>query len=113
MCTREHQRDVLHRCRHRRQRDWRTSPCAPIGRRVRRRHMGGHRAVREIRIPSIDWSEVQGARAVVPVKVDWPELRLTDKQVWANALALVFGDEIPYPDQSYIEVVIEWPKGVH
>lgn len=64
------------------------------------------RPVRRIRLPPIDWTNVVGINAVVPVKVDWPELRLTDAQIVANGLAQEFGYERPHPDHAIIEVEI-------
>lgn len=50
-----------------------------------------------------------GSRTVLPVKVSWPELRLTDDQMFANAVAHSKGRTEPYPDPSYIELVFERP----
>lgn len=63
-----------------------------------------------ITVESVDWDKVVGVRAVIPVKVDWPELRLTEEQVLANAIALADGAEAPHPDRTYIEVVVERPR---
>lgn len=65
--------------------------------------------VRTIRIPPIDWTTVEGARACVPVVVDWPELRLTMDQIVANAVAKLDGQPEPFPDHSFINVEIERP----
>ncbi len=65
--------------------------------------------VREIRLPQIDWSEIQGVAAVIPVKVDWPELRLTEEQMLVNSMALCVGWEAPYPDRSFIDVIVPLP----
>lgn len=64
---------------------------------------------RRITIPSPDWSKIDGFCAIIPVKVDWPELQLTDDAILVNAVAAVNGDEPPYPDLSIIKVVIERP----
>ena len=50
-----------------------------------------------------------GHSLAVPVKVDWPELRLTEEQIFANAAARVMGREEPYPDKSFINVVVPMP----
>ena len=42
------------------------------------------------------------------VAVDWPELRLTEEQVIANALALASGQPSPYPDQSVFAVEVPY-----
>lgn len=62
--------------------------------------------MRTITLGAINWSEVEGAYAVIPVLVDWPELRLTEEQVLANAIAHANGEDTPFPDPSYIEVRI-------
>ena len=64
---------------------------------------------RSVRIPPIDWGSVDGVRVVVPVKVDWPELQLTEDQVMANAVASVSGADLPYPDRSIFAVEIDRP----
>ena len=43
---------------------------------------------------------VPGAYIECAVTVDWPELRLTEEQSLANALARAYGHEPPYPDHS-------------
>ena len=40
----------------------------------------------------------------VPVKVDWPELRLTDDQIFANSIAKLDGQPLPYPDNSIFDI---------
>lgn len=66
--------------------------------------------MRTITIPSIDWAFVEGTCVVVPVKVGWPELQLTEEQKLANAIARANDAEPPYPDLSMIEVRIERPE---
>lgn len=53
-----------------------------------------------------------GRWLAVPVKVDWPELQLTEEHVMANALADAVGAERPFPDHSYILVKIPLTWGV-
>jgi hypothetical protein len=43
---------------------------------------------------------IPGAYVVVPVKVDWPELRLTESQIIENAVALANGQPEPHDDNS-------------
>lgn len=47
-----------------------------------------------------------GQQHVVPVKVDWPELRLTDDQIAENALALAAGVDAPHRDRSMFTVEV-------
>lgn len=63
--------------------------------------------MREIRLPNLNNVPDGGAWVAVPVKVDWPELQLTEEQVFANAVALVMGREEPYPDHSFFTVLIQ------
>ena len=42
------------------------------------------------------------------VSVDWPELRLTEEQVMANAIAWAAGKEKPYPDHSIFSVTLPY-----
>lgn len=63
--------------------------------------------MRRITIPAINWDEVVGNTAIVPVKLDWPELRLTNHQMLENAYAVADGREAPHPDPSYVEIVLE------
>lgn len=45
------------------------------------------------------------------VEVGWPELRLTEEQIIANAAAHVNGQETPYPNLSIFNVELEtWPS---
>ena len=66
--------------------------------------------MRAIRIPAkllaepLKWG---AKRRVITVKVDWPELRLTEDQIVANVLATVHGAERPYPDLSFISIELE------
>ena len=65
--------------------------------------------MREIRIPAPDWDDIAGVAAIIPVKVDWPELRLTDDQIVANAVAMADGADPPFPDHSFFTVRVERP----
>lgn len=47
-------------------------------------------------------SEVSCVRHLV--QLDWPELRLTDDQITANAIALSAGKQTPYPDRSLVTI---------
>lgn len=66
--------------------------------------------VRRIELPRIDWSTVPGAAIEIPVKVDWPELQLTEDQIAANAAAWWRQEDEPYSDHSIFSVVIPRPK---
>lgn len=48
----------------------------------------------------------EGTHVLLPVRVDWPELRLTEEQILANAAALAFGKEQPYPNNQIFFVQI-------
>jgi hypothetical protein len=48
-----------------------------------------------------------GKSLVLPVRVDWPELRLTEDKLLANAVCRVDGREEPFPDNSVFCVEIE------
>lgn len=67
--------------------------------------------MRKIVIPADVMQQVidcdHGRRTCLPVKLNWPELQLTDDQVLANAVATANRQPEPYPDQSYIELVFE------
>ena len=67
--------------------------------------------MRTIKIPLskiIHWiNNPHGRCLLLPVKVGWPELQLTQDQVLANALARVNLSEIPYPDNSFISIEVE------
>lgn len=65
--------------------------------------------MRRVTIPCPDWDTLVGRRAVIPVKVDWPELRLTEHQLVVNAFANAYDLEPPYPDNTFFDVVIERP----
>jgi hypothetical protein len=56
--------------------------------------------------------EGPGAAVEFAVKVNWPELQLTENQQMANTLARVSGSPEPFPDHSIFSVVIpRWPCG--
>lgn len=67
--------------------------------------------MRRIKIP-VEWihqaldDKTKGTAVVGAVHVDWPELRLTEEQFIANALALANGQPDPYPDPSFIAIEI-------
>lgn len=50
-----------------------------------------------------DW---KGVALSVPVIVGWPELRLTEEQVMANAWARAGNEPEPFPDHSLFEIRI-------
>ncbi len=66
--------------------------------------------VRQVRIPAIDWTSVQGIRVSIPVIVDWPELQLTEAQIAANALAKAWDKPEPFPNHAIFDVQIERPS---
>lgn len=51
--------------------------------------------------------DAPGLSVVFPVKVSWPELRLTDDQVWENTLAEAAGLRAPHQDHTLFNVRIE------
>lgn len=67
--------------------------------------------MRKITVPSNVMQQVLdckgGARVCLPVKLNWPEVQLTDEQVLSNALAVAAKEPQPFPDLSYIELVFE------
>ena len=68
---------------------------------------------REVRVPAdliAAWLDDPkgGIELVVPVKVDWPELRPTQGQMLENALAFADGRPAPHPDHSTFNVVLPW-----
>ncbi|KKN42475.1 hypothetical protein LCGC14_0712850 [marine sediment metagenome] len=67
--------------------------------------------MRTIRLPAkvLQEYEWKGRYSVCTVKVDWPELQLTDDQIVANAHAMLYGQERPHPDLSLISIEIEHP----
>ena len=65
--------------------------------------------MRKVVVPCPDFENLAGARAVIPVKVDWPELRLTEQQMLENAFAVAHGHEPVWYDASIFEVIIERP----
>jgi hypothetical protein len=65
--------------------------------------------VRRITIPRYVLETARASRYAVlewTVAVDWPELRLTEDQIVANAVALANGHPSPYPDHSIISIVL-------
>ena len=44
----------------------------------------------------------------VPFIVDWPELRLTDDQIFANSMAMLDGQPLPYPNHSMFDIELSW-----
>ena len=67
--------------------------------------------MRRITIPS-EWIHraidptTPGSHILGPVRVDWPELQLTEEQIVANAVALAYGQRSPYPDLAIFGVEI-------
>ena len=49
-----------------------------------------------------------GVSLVFAVSVNWPELRLTEDQIIANAVAQAAGQEAPYPDHSIFTISIHY-----
>ena len=47
-----------------------------------------------------------GMNICFPVRVNWPELRLSEAQIVANSFAIAYGQERPYPDNSLFNVKI-------
>ena len=66
--------------------------------------------MRTISVGPIDWDTCRGAYASIPVAVDWAELRLTEDQIAANAIALPKSEPQPFPDPSIFEVRIARPS---
>ena len=66
-----------------------------------------------ITLPRSIWKDtgrfIGGHSIAVPVKVSWPELQLTEAQIVANEIARVQGRDAPYPDKSFINVVVPIP----
>jgi hypothetical protein len=48
-----------------------------------------------------------GRYACVAVRVDWPELRLTESQLLANAVARVNDQPLPFDDNSFFSIDME------
>jgi hypothetical protein len=48
----------------------------------------------------------QGRNVAVAVKLDWPELQLTELERVANALAIARGERPRFPDRSIVQVLI-------
>lgn len=67
--------------------------------------------MRKITIPADVMQQVidcdHGRRTCLPVKLNWPELQLTEDQMLTNALAVAAKEPEPYPDLSRIELVFE------
>lgn len=68
--------------------------------------------MREIKIPIErikKWIEKpEGIALVIPVIVNWQELKLTEDQQIANCIAEVNGKRKPYEDNSIFDVVITY-----
>lgn len=67
--------------------------------------------MRSIRVPNDVMEKIlsgryPGAWVECAVCVDWPELRLTEEQIIANAVATAAGQPAPYPDHSIFSVVM-------
>ena len=52
---------------------------------------------------------IEGTCVEFAVSVNWPELRLTEAQVIANAIARAQGHDEPFPDHSIFAVTLPWP----
>ena len=52
-----------------------------------------------------------GRWLAVPVKVDWPELQLTEEQMVENGVSLSTGRGRMHEDLSVFDVCLEWPDG--
>lgn len=50
-----------------------------------------------------------GQEATIPVKVDWPELQLTEEQLLQNSVARANDQDPPFPDLSIFNVRIKPP----
>jgi hypothetical protein len=67
--------------------------------------------MRRITIP-VEWilkaidTTTPGSHVVGAVWVNWPELRLTEEQIIANAFAQAYGHPEPYEDLSLIAIEI-------
>ena len=56
------------------------------------------------------YNNTLGKALVIPIHVNWPELRLTEEQILANAVAVAYDKEMPYPDPALISLVLERPS---
>lgn len=60
-----------------------------------------------IDITDVTTNALTGRRLIIPVKVDWPELRLTESQRITNALCESVGKDPIFPDRSFITVTLD------
>ena len=58
-----------------------------------------------------DLEKIQGRAMLFPVQVDWPELRLTEEQILANALWATLPHRTtprPFPDRSIFDIELPY-----
>jgi len=60
--------------------------------------------MRTITLPASMWQEHDGMFIEVVVKVNWPEVQLTDQQSFENAIARIAGRPLPHEDHSTFAV---------
>lgn len=53
-------------------------------------------------------NQIGGRCISFAVKVDWPELQLTEEQIYENAIALLDGRELPFPDHSVFSIEVPY-----
>jgi len=54
------------------------------------------------------WRTMGGRSLVILIHLNWPELRLTEAQIMANACARAAGTDTPFPDPALACVEIPW-----
>ncbi len=62
----------------------------------------------EVFIRQAVFGPYEGRCIRVPIKVDWPELRLTDDQILANSIARLDGQPLPYSDNSVFDIELSY-----
>ncbi len=71
-------------------------------------------AMKRITVPmaamSEYWRQVSpvGRSMIVVVRLDWPQLRLTENQLVQNSVARALGHEPPHPDPALIEIELPY-----
>lgn len=50
-----------------------------------------------------------GRHLVCVLDLGWPELRLTEEQILANAVAIAYGDEPPFPNKNLVALELPYP----
>lgn len=75
--------------------------------------LAGEPGVRRIAVPASVIRKALNSPSPVEfaVEVDWPELRLTEDQMLANAVAAANGEARPFPYNRIFTVVLESPLG--